>query len=47
MPPAFDNSKIMVIYVLGGPGAGKSSVVIFERLAEHVYRQRNAMWQVS
>jgi hypothetical protein len=23
MPPTFDNCKIMVIYVLGGPGAGK------------------------
>jgi len=23
MPPALDNRKIMVIYVLGGPGAGK------------------------
>jgi len=25
MPPTFDNCKIMVIYVLGGPGAGKGT----------------------
>jgi len=25
MTPSFDNSKIMVIYVLGGPGAGKGT----------------------
>jgi UMP-CMP kinase len=23
MPPKFDNGKVMVTYVLGGPGAGK------------------------
>jgi UMP-CMP kinase len=25
MPPKFDNGKVMVIYVLGGPGAGKGT----------------------
>jgi UMP-CMP kinase len=30
MPPRFDNSKVMVIYVLGGPGAGKVQWSLFK-----------------
>jgi len=30
MAPTFDNRKIMVIYVLGGPGAGKIQLSLFD-----------------
>ena len=45
-PPVFDNTKVTVIYVLGGPGAGMQ--VTFWKKATTVYthslpRQGHAM----
>lgn len=44
--PAFDSKKVMVIYVLGGPGAGTSpdTIDVFYRLIESLFRrQRHPM----
>lgn len=28
-PPVFDNTKVTVVFVLGGPGAGMDDLVLF------------------
>jgi hypothetical protein len=42
-PPVFDNTKVTVIFVLGGPGAGMGNFMPFRKRLLSVIRQGHAM----